>query len=287
MAQSLRTVGLQVTKPVAKQSSVAKTAPASSIQSAKSSFVGQTFCPTSSNTVVRGSRTSLNVFAREAQWAPGSEAPDWLTGSLPGDFGFDPLGLGKNPETLAYYRQAELVHARFAMLGVAGILFPDIAAKAGLSWPGAGVPWYEAGDFKYFAPSTSLFVVQLLLMGWAEIRRSQDIKNPGSVAKDPVFGASLPEGEVGYPGGIFDPFGYSKGNMAELQLKEIKNGRLAMMAMLGFYVQHAVVGGTPVDNWLAHISDPWNTSILSNCSSFFVWDFAAPSEVITKFAPVA
>merc|ERR1712008_425595 len=37
-------------------------------------------------------------------------------------------------------------------------------------------------------------------------------------------------------------------------LKEMKNGRIAMMAMLGIYVQGAVVGGTPVDNWLAHVA---------------------------------
>lgn len=28
-------------------------------------------------------------------WFPGSTPPAWLDGSLPGDFGFDPLGLGK------------------------------------------------------------------------------------------------------------------------------------------------------------------------------------------------
>lgn len=28
-------------------------------------------------------------------WFPGSVPPPWLDGSLPGDFGFDPLGLGK------------------------------------------------------------------------------------------------------------------------------------------------------------------------------------------------
>jgi hypothetical protein len=47
--------------------------------------------------------------------------------SLPGDFGFDPLGLGEDPESLKWYVQAELVHARFAMLGVAGILLTDVS----------------------------------------------------------------------------------------------------------------------------------------------------------------
>lgn len=46
---------------------------------------------------------------------------------LPGDFGFDPLGLGEEPEALKWYVQAELVHCRFAMAGVAGILFTDVS----------------------------------------------------------------------------------------------------------------------------------------------------------------
>lgn len=55
----------------------------------------------------------------------------WLTinffSSLAGDFGFDPLGLGEDPESLKWYVQAELVHARFAMAGVAGILSTDVS----------------------------------------------------------------------------------------------------------------------------------------------------------------
>ena len=232
-------------------------------------------------------RSAVNVVARNAAWAPGSDAPQHLDGSLAGDFGFDPLGLGKDPANLAWYRQAEIVHARFAMLGVAGIALPDIAAKAGINWAGAGVPWYEAGEFSYFAPTGAIFVTQILMMGWAEARRYMDIKTPGSVAKDPIFGSSLPQGVVGYPGGIFDPMGYSKGDLKTMQLKEIKNGRLAMMAMLGFYVQHQVAPGTPVDQWAAHLADPWNTSVLSNMSDIFVWDWGNPSSALSSLAPLA
>lgn len=39
-----------------------------------------------------------------------------------GDFGWDPLGLGANKERLTWFAEAERVHARWAMLGVAGIM---------------------------------------------------------------------------------------------------------------------------------------------------------------------
>ena len=40
-----------------------------------------------------------------------------------------------------------------------------------------------------------------------------------------------------YPGGAFDPLNFAKGDIETLKLKEIKNGRLAMMACLGFVAQ--------------------------------------------------
>lgn len=46
--------------------------------------------------------------------------------SLVGDYGFDPLGLGSDPEILKYFVQAELIHGRWAMAAVAGILIPGV-----------------------------------------------------------------------------------------------------------------------------------------------------------------
>lgn len=61
---------------------------------------------------------------------------------------------------------------------------------------------------------------------------------PPKPQQDPIFkGNRVPNLEPGYPGGIFDPLGFSKGNMKELQTKEVKNGRLAMIAFMGFVVQ--------------------------------------------------
>ncbi|GFH32872.1 chlorophyll a-b binding protein, chloroplastic, partial [Haematococcus lacustris] len=39
------------------------------------------------------------------------DVPSYLTGELPGDYGYDPLALGKDPETVAKYRANELLHA--------------------------------------------------------------------------------------------------------------------------------------------------------------------------------
>jgi len=140
--------------------------------------------------------------------------------SLPGDNGFDPLGLAEDPENLRWYVQAELVNGRWAMLGVAGMLLPEVFTKLGI----INVPkWYDAGKAEYFASSSTLFVIEFILFHYVEIRRWQDIKNPGSVNQDPIFKQySLPPNEVGYPGGIFNPLNFAP--TLEAKEKELANG---------------------------------------------------------------
>ncbi|EOY14470.1 hypothetical protein QUC31_000057 [Theobroma cacao] len=207
-------------------------------------------------------------------WLPGLDPPPYLDGTLAGDYGFDPLGLGEDPESLKWYVQAELVHARFAMAGVAGILFTDLLRVTGIS----NLPvWYEAGAVKFdFASTGTLIVVQLLLMGFVETKRYMDFISPGSQAKEGSFfglEAALEGLEPGYPGGpLLNPLGLAKDikNAHEWKLKEIKNGRLAMIAMLGIFVQAYVTHAGPIDNLVEHLSNPWHKTIiqtLANSSS--------------------
>ncbi|RWV89412.1 hypothetical protein GW17_00048435 [Ensete ventricosum] len=174
------------------------------------------------------------------------------------DNGFDPLGLAEDPENLKWFVQAELVNGRWAMLGVAGMLLPEVFTKIGI----INVPeWYDAGKAEYFASSSTLFVIEFILFHYVEIRRWQDIKNPGSVNQDPIFKSySLPPNEVGYPGGIFNPLNFAP--TLESKEKELANGRLAMLAFLAFVIQHNVTGKGPFENLLQHLSDPWHNTII-------------------------
>ena len=76
------------------------------------------------------------------------------------------------------------MHARWAMLGVAGMAAPEIFGNPLVDGPlpnWADAPFYDG----YIADANTLFVVQMFLMNWAEVRRWQDMKNPGSVHADP------------------------------------------------------------------------------------------------------
>ena len=55
----------------------------------------------------------------------------------------------------------------------------------------------------------------------------------------------------------FDPMGMRS---EETKLKELKNGRLAMLAFIGFCSQAAVRGLGPIDCLKQHIADPWNNN---------------------------
>jgi len=187
-----------------------------------------------------------------AAWLPGSYAPSYLDGKLPGDFGFDPLGFGADPAALAQFREAEVIHGRWAMLGVLGCLSVEVLGFG--TWLDAPTWAVTGGEATWFGQTvpfdlTTLAAVELASMAFVEGKRA------GADAEARV-----------YPGGAFDPLGFSKdaAKLEELKLKEIKNGRLAMVAIFGFFMQASVTKAGPVANWVAHISDPWNVNVATS-----------------------
>jgi len=77
---------------------------------AKASFLSGRKLKVNSFTAPVGARSSTTVCAvadpDRPLWFPGSTPPPWLDGSLPGDFGFDPLGLCKLKQYTPYTYEA-------------------------------------------------------------------------------------------------------------------------------------------------------------------------------------
>merc|ERR1712093_193914 len=98
------------------------------------------------------------------------------------------------------------------------------------------------------------------------------IRKPGATSEPSgnffgLEGALGGAGEVGYPGGLFDPAGFSKGSttkLDELKLKEIKNGRLAMLAYVGLSCAFVSTGKGPIEALKLHLDDPWIYNVMSN-----------------------
>merc|ERR1719428_2117380 len=102
-------------------------------------------------------------------WLPGSSTPSYLD-DISGSYGFDPLGLGSNPTNLARFQEAELIHCRWAMLGVAGALAVEALGYGN---------WYDAplaAKQTYFGVAlpfdiNTLIFIEILVMAAVEGRR--------------------------------------------------------------------------------------------------------------------
>lgn len=59
-------------------------------------------------------------------------------------------------------------------------------------------------------------------------------------------------------------FGKDGSKLDNMKLKEVKNGRLAMLAFLGFVAQHAATGKAPLEALGAHLSNPAQNNFATN-----------------------
>jgi light-harvesting complex II chlorophyll a/b binding protein 5 len=200
-----------------------------------------------------------------------AEVPEYLDGSLAGEYGYDPLSLGKSAEQVEKYREFELLHGRWAMLGALGAILPEAINAFGGNVPGA--VWWQTGavqlagenlEYAGSIPTLPLPVNLAITVGAFAVLEGWR-KSGEEVKGMPAIFPNGPAVEPLYPGGKFDPLGLGNDPvaLAELKVKEIKNGRLAMVSMLGFAVQALVTKEGPFDNWVKHLADPFGYNLLT------------------------
>ena len=201
---------------------------------------------------VRSTRT--NVMMQEA--APVEEVvviPPFdskkFAESLPGITGplgfFDPLGFCTSGDEkvseakIRFYREVELKHARVAMLAAVG--FP-LAEQFHPLFATDDAPSFMA--FQQ-TPLQTFWPVVVGVIAIAEVFSVFTFQNPasyvnGEPAEPWTMRLDHQAGDLG-----FDPMGLKPTDpkeFAEMQTKELNNGRLAMIAIAGMVVQEGITG---------------------------------------------
>jgi len=142
-----------------------------------------------------------------------------------GDVGFDPVGWSEI-FPMDWLREAELKHCRVSMLATVGFAFTDF-----YHLPGFDYTTLEAHDACVASGAMSQLLLWIgLLELFSAISIDQMLRGSGRAAGD--YG--------------FDPLGFASdpAKMADLQMKELANGRLAMFAFGGFVTQSVLTGNT-------------------------------------------
>jgi light-harvesting complex I chlorophyll a/b binding protein 4 len=146
-----------------------------------------------------------------------------------GDEGFDPLGFSDYFD-VKWLREAEIKHGRVSMLAVTGFVMQEY-------WTLPGMVHVDDSNMAPAAAGISPMLQIVFGVGAWEFWT-----NKGAVTMEDMFASdSRVPGNIG-----FDPMGLSNNKSPEvneaMQLKEIKNGRLAMLAIGGMIHHNWVTG---------------------------------------------
>lgn len=183
---------------------------------------------------------------KKAAPAPKKAAPvsDFAYGLVGSDLearDFDPLGLssGRSLETVQWFRAAELKHARICMLAALGLSvqpvfhLPDPVFESSLG--------YGALAKLYSERPEAIFQIILAL---AAVETVSLFKNGQGVAGDLEWDPLDLQNKLGLKA---DPEKF-----VEMQLRELKNGRLAMLGTSALLLQEYVTGYGPYEQLLKH-----------------------------------
>lgn len=143
---------------------------------------------------------------------------------------------GNNPD-VAWMREAELKHGRMSMLAVTGIM----VQSSGIYLPGnAEVDFSAAADWAN-APTTLPAAAWLQVIGFIGL-----IEGTTSKGLFDLY-TGVGDREPGNLGPFFGSGMLSKDPAAadKMRLKELKNGRLAMIAWAGIMANHFIPGALP------------------------------------------
>lgn len=128
--------------------------------------------------------------------------------------------------------EAELKHCRLAMLATAGWLAVDFGARFPGSEYSAVPNALAAHDFGVAKGDLVMLLLIVTALETVSLFATMQMLKGETDRKPGQF--------------YFDPLGFGKGDMAKLQLNEISNGRLAMIAFSGIVTQAAITkGGFP------------------------------------------
>jgi Chlorophyll A-B binding protein len=171
--------------------------------------------------------SSTQLSAEMSQSIPFLVAPKNLKGYV-GDIGFDPLGFSDYFD-IKFLREAELKHCRASMLATVGFVVQQYVTLPGMTHCD------NANDAPVAAGQAAMWQIVFglgLLEFWS---------NQGNVTMENMF--NDPKRVPGNLG--FDPLNMAKGGAAseDMQMKELANGRLAMLAIGGMVHHNIVVDG--------------------------------------------